>query len=293
MLYLQKFILLGTIRLYISELTKSLDGLYPADEAVSVAEYYVSETLNLSRTELTISKNDELSEDDFLKLENRRKRLETGEPVQYVTGKAYFYGLRFLVDKNVLIPRQETEVLIDIVVKSCKNAGKIRILDIGTGSGCIAVTLKKHLPDALVYALDISEGALDVCKKNAELNGVDVDAFIFDILSWNSFPVQGKFDLIISNPPYVLESEKQLMHRNVVGFEPATALYVKDENPLLFYEVISRFAALNLKKGGELYFEINERFAAEVVELNESSGLSGHKIIEDLNLKPRFVISHL
>ena len=132
-----------------------------------------------------------------------------------MTGRAYFYGLRFLVDKNVLIPRQETEILVDIIADKYKNAGKIRILDIGTGSGCIAVSLKKYLPEALVYALDISEGALDVCKKNTELNGVEVYAFLFDILSDNSFPVQGEFDLIISNriTSYNVCYTKLLRHR--------------------------------------------------------------------------------
>lgn len=280
------------LELYIAELKNSLAEIYSVEEAQSVAEFYVCEKLNLSRTDFILNKNKNMLEIDFFRLEEDRKRLEQGEPVQYVCGKAYFYGLDYFVNKNVLIPRQETEVIVDYLVKKYQKAESIKILDIGTGSGCIAISQKKHLPDAIVYALDISPAALEVCKNNAATNNVEIETFVFDILSENTFPIKEKFDLIISNPPYVLESEKQLMHMNVLNFEPVSALYVNDENPLIYYKKIAKFAAQNIKLEGELCFEINEIFANEVLEINKACGFTRHKVIDDLNCKPRFVCSH-
>lgn len=270
-----------------------MEKLYPDVEALSIAEYYVCEILNLSRTELIISKNEYLSENIFSKLEENRFRLEDGEPVQYVTGNAHFYGLEFFVSKDVLIPRQETELLVDTIVKKYKNSADIKILDIGTGSGCIAISLKKFLPEAIVYAIDISQAALEVCKINAAQNNVEIETLIFDILSNEAFPVEAKFDLIISNPPYVLESEKILMHRNVVDFEPASALYVNDDNPLLFYLAITEFAISHLSNKGALFLEINEKFGNEVARLCNEKEFSDVQIVSDLDNKSRFVLSYL
>jgi len=282
-----------TISSYIFELSNSLQALYPLDEAKSVAKYFVSEFLNLSNTDILIRQSDFISSDSLAILNSQKNRLLKGEPVQYVTGKSYFYGLEFLVDKNVLIPRQETEILVDSIINRFKNSTHIKILDIGTGSGCIAISLKKFLPQARIWALDISEKALAVCIHNASKNEVEISTILFDILGNDTFPLDTKFDIIVSNPPYVLESEKQLMHKNVTGFEPDGALYVTNSDPLIFYRQISVFAAEHLNANGELYFEINERFAEQVSEITQKCGFKDQIVIEDLNKKSRFVHSVL
>lgn len=282
-----------TISTYIFELSKSLQALYPLDEAKSVAKYFVSEFLNLSNTDILIRQSDFISEDSLAILNSQENRLLAGEPVQYVTGKSYFYGLELFVDKNVLIPRQETEILVDSIIKRFGNSKNLNILDIGTGSGCIAISLKKFLPQAQIWALDISEKALSVCLDNAKKNEVEINTFLYDILGNAKFPLGAKFDIIVSNPPYVLESEKQLMHNNVTGYEPAGALYVTDNDPLIFYRQISVFAAEHLRNNGELYFEINEKFAEQVSEITTENGFKSNIIIEDLNKKQRFIHSFL
>jgi release factor glutamine methyltransferase len=280
-----------TIKSYISELSSALAEIYPADEARAVAGYYVGEILNLSNKEIILHQTNLLGIEDLAKLDAKRNDLLSGEPVQYVTGYAHFYGLKFFVDSSVLIPRQETEILVDTIIKRYKSAGKLRILDIGTGSGCIAICLKKFLSQSDVWALDISEAAIKTGKRNSEYNEAFVNFIQYDILSDKDFVSVDKFDIIISNPPYVLESEKTFMHKNVVDFEPRSALYVSDDNPLVFYERISFFAKQHLKPEGYLYFEINERFANSIIEINNENGFKSHEIIEDLNFKHRFVLS--
>ncbi len=284
---------LTTIKSYVSELYKTLGGIYSVDEAKAVAIYYVTGVLNLSNTEFVIRQSEFLTDEELAKLNSKSDRLIAGEPVQYIVEKAYFYGLSFYVDKNVLIPRQETEILVDTIIKKYQSAEKLRILDIGTGSGCIAISLKKNLPESELVALDISPGALSVCKKNASLNNLEIETLNHDILSENRIRNLEKFDIIVSNPPYVLPSEMLIMHKNVVDFEPSTALYVPQDNPLLFYRQIALISSKLLKERGVLFFEINENFALEVIELNKSFGFKNHEIIQDLNNKQRFVVSSL
>lgn len=284
---------LKTIKEYIKELAHNLPNFYPEDEAFSVAEYYVKEVLGISSKQMHIRKNEIISESELYTLEENVSRLIAGEPVQYVTGKAYFYDLEFYVDKRVLIPRQETEILIKTILHNFKDNSEIKILDIGTGSGCIAVSLKANLPHADVHTIDVSAGALDVCSINAASNSAKLCYHHFDILSNKEFNPEIKFDLIVSNPPYVRESEKEFMLKNVVDFEPDLALYVKDEDPLLFYRAIIEFAVHHLKANGELYLEINEMFGNEVANLCTQKGLSNVDIIKDVCEKDRFVLSKM
>lgn len=277
---------------YINELKSELPSFYDNDEALSVAEFYVCELLEISRTALLIGKTEVLSEKNLELLNSQRDRLIAGEPVQYITGKAYFYGLEFFVDKRVLIPRQETEILIREIVDNNRSSASLNILDIGTGSGCIAISLKKNLPDSNVHVIDVSAGALDVCSINAARNDVKLCYYHHDILSEIEFNPGIKFDIIVSNPPYVLESEKEKMLQNVLDHEPELALYVSDNDPLIYYKRITKFAKEHLVEGGKLYFEINEKFGNEVAKTCVYYGFKEAIIIKDLNNKDRFVYSH-
>ena len=278
-----------TLKQYISELVEKLSWLYDVNEARAVAEYFACETLLINKLEYRLKVFDELTIDELALLDMKEYRLLKGEPVQYVTETAEFYGLTFFVNSFVLIPRQETELLIDYIVKKYSNQGAFRILDIGTGSGCIAISLKKFLPNADVFAIDISEDALIVAKTNALNNQTDINFVLHDILSERKIPIEGKFDIVVSNPPYVLESEKSKMHINVTQFEPQLALYVKDENPLIYYNKISEIASFICNDFGELYYEINERFSDEVIEINKKNGFLSNEKIIDLNKKLRFI----
>jgi len=200
-----------------------------------------------------------------------------------------FYSLPFKVNNSVLIPRPETEELVDLVIKECK--GYETILDIGTGSGCIPISLKKQLKNRLVYGVDVSEDALVLARDNAVLNSTDVIFVQADILQISSIKASFKkeFDIIISNPPYITNSEKALMSENVLTFEPHVALFVEDDEPLLFYDKIGHLAYYNLSSGGKLYFEINEQYGEQTMALLKSIGFSDIRMIKDLQNKDRIV----
>ena len=280
-----------TLKNYINQLEKSLVNIYLEEEAISITEFFVCEVLNLNRTEFLLAKNEELTKQQLSVLQSGQIKLENGEPVQYVTHTAWFYNHKFYVDENVLIPRQETEILVDSIVR--ENSGrKLKILDIGTGSGCIPISLKLAFPISEVYALDISQKALFVAKTNAKNHNVDIDFLEFDILSDKKIPIVEKLDVIISNPPYVTESEKTLMHKNVIDFEPGIALFVKDDNPFIYYESIVNRAAQMLNNDGVLWLEINEKFPEEISNLCKKHGFNSNIMIKDLNNKPRFIKSY-
>lgn len=281
-----------TLGQYISELIAKLPDFYNHDEAVSVAEYFVCELLNISRTSFLISKSEILTDDNIKLLNSKIDRLVAGEPIQYIIGRAYFYGLEFFVDKRVLIPRQETEILIREIVDNNRSRTGLNILDIGTGSGCIAISLKKNIPESNVSVIDVSAGALDVCSINAAKNNVKLCYYRHDILSTQDFNPEIKFDIIVSNPPYVTESERELMLENVLDYEPELALFVSDNDPLIFYRKIAQYAKDHLVYGGKLYFEINENFGPEVKEMCISAGFKEALVVKDLNNKDRFVISY-
>ncbi len=282
-----------SIKKYIVYLKESLSGLYSIDEASAIAKFYVEEKLSLSSMDIILRGDDELEDSDINILKKDEKRLLEGEPVQYVTNAAWFCDKKFYVDENVLIPRQETEILISEIVNDCKGKSNLKILDIGTGSGCIPISLKLALPDSEVYALDVSEEALEVARKNAAIHNCNLGFLQFDVLSDDSFPLDMMFDVIISNPPYVTDSEKNLMHKNVTSFEPDLALYVRDDDPLVFYREISQRFCKMISGNGMLWFEINERFADEVIALCKSVGFGKSIVIKDLNKKDRFIKSSL
>ena len=279
---------------YIKNIKDKLLFIYDENEANSIVNTYCKEILRLSNTDFILSKNELLSNQNLKLLNNSIERLLNGEPLQYVLGYSYFYDTKFIVDKSVLIPRPETELLVDFIIKKHKERKNLKILDLCSGSGCIAITLRKNLPNSSVFAIDVSDETIEIFKKNCILNSVDdIKIEKYDVLSDNKFPFSEHFDIIISNPPYVLESEKIFMHKNVLCFEPEIALFVSDNNPLIFYEKIAKLSKnlsrRELKNNTELYFEINEKFADEIILINKKNGFQNNEIIKDFNGKNRFV----
>lgn len=263
-----------------------LSYLYPETEIQSFFTILVEYKLHLSRIQLALEHNFELDNDDFDFLKNALLKLKNQIPVQYIVGETAFYGLMFKVDKNVLIPRPETEELVEWILQNLP-AGRqvqknefLKILDIGTGSGCIAISLAKNLLNAEVSAIDISSEALNVAKNNAIMNQVKVDFKLADILKIEKLATN--FDIIVSNPPYVRELEKSQMQQNVLSNEPHIALFVKDENPLLFYDKIAELAKKHLTENGVLYFEINQYLGVETVELLKSKGFKNIELKKDI-----------
>ncbi|PQV50504.1 release factor glutamine methyltransferase [Jejuia pallidilutea] len=272
----------------------SLDAIYEKTEVehffFMLSEFY----FNLKRIDLAV--NPDIVIEDYKCIFDALEQLKQQKPIQYILGETEFFGLPFKVNSNVLIPRPETEELVSLVLQDIKqqktDSKTYSILDIGTGSGCIAITLAKHLKNASVYALDISNKALEVAKTNAELNAVDVTFVKGDILNKSTKKVlftDLEFDVIISNPPYVRVKEKALMKSNVLDNEPHLALFVEDNNPLLFYKAISEFAKTTLKVNGTLYFEINEFLGKETVDLLKQNGYYSVELKQDIFGKDRIV----
>ena len=257
-----------------------LSNIYPETEIQSFFTILIEFKLHLSRIQLALEQNFELDNDDFEFLQNALLKLKNQIPIQYITGETAFYGLMFKVDKNVLIPRPETEELVEWILQNHKNSKSLKILDVGTGSGCIAISLAKNLPNATVSAIDISVEALNVAKNNAAMNQVTVDFIQADILTIEKLSTN--FDIIVSNPPYVRELEKARMQQNVLSNEPHLALFVKDENPLLFYDKIAELAKNHLTENGVLYFEINQYLGMETVDLLKSKGFKNIELKKDI-----------
>jgi release factor glutamine methyltransferase len=272
---------------------EQLHGLYPEEEINNLIFLVFEHYLNFKRTDFALKANDTVSESDLLKLHFAIKRLRKSEPVQYILGETWFYGLKFKVNNHVLIPRQETEELVDWVIKDFQKdphkPTKPLIIDMGTGSGCIAISLKKNIEKSVVYAIDLSEDALNVAKENAVSICAPVSFFKEDILKPEKLKLPLKPYLIVSNPPYICKSEKNLMHSNVLNYEPHSALFVKDNDPLVYYKAIADFAINNLAEGGKLYMEINERFGKEIVSLLERKGFKNIELRKDIPGKDRMV----
>ncbi|AFL82667.1 protein-(glutamine-N5) methyltransferase, release factor-specific [Aequorivita sublithincola DSM 14238] len=272
-----------------------LSGLYPSEEIQSFFNILTEEYLILSRIEVALNPEKIISEEDVQKFQNVILRLKNHEPIQYIIGETEFYGLVFKVNKYTLIPRPETEELVDWILSENAPATHCliptTILDIGTGTGCIAISLAKNLPHSNVLALDISAEALKIATQNAQLNIVEVTFFETDILKAKTLPQQ--YDVIVSNPPYVRELEKQQMQQNVLNYEPASALYVKDEDPLLFYIAISQLAKTHLKPNGKLFFEINEYLAVQLSELLKNEGFENIEVKKDSYGKDRMLKCNL
>jgi release factor glutamine methyltransferase len=260
-----------------------LQELYPKQEAESLVLWLFEAYLGKKRMDILKNENlESLPSGLTLAMEN----LMEGMPIQYILGKAPFYGREFEVSPAVLIPRNETEELVHLILKENPKP-ELRIMDIGTGSGCIPITLDLELNNPAVFGLDISEEALKIASRNAFLLHSKVKFSRLDILK-EELPFED-LDIIVSNPPYVRHSEKEQMHTNVLAYEPHLALFVFDEDPLLFYRTISQKALKTLKSGGKIYFEINEAFGKETKELMENLGFEQVKIFEDLNGRQRMI----
>ena len=251
----------------VNEIREALRGIYPDSEALSLAKMLLVEAFGFSTLELYGGKDKEISGKRRDVLDKMLSRLQKNEPIQYVLGKETFCGLDFEVDSNVLIPRPETRELVEWIVADRKLDASCRILDIGTGSGCISISLAKFLSGAEVEAWDISEGALEVARRNAVRNAVEVLFRQQDVLY--ALPGDTRYDVIVSNPPYITEKEKLDMDANVLDWEPSTALFVPDADPLLFYRKIAELGLSMLNIGGALYFEINRAYGQETVSMLE------------------------
>ncbi len=279
----------------ISEVIKffrqELKDLYDAGEIDTFITYCFEVYLNFTKTDLLLKSSENMSESELLKFSFAVKQLKQFRPIQYILGNAHFYKLNFIVTDQVLIPRPETEELVNVILHDLKEKNTGSILDIGTGSGCIAVALKKNKPAATVYAMDISETALELAKQNAKLNQTDIVFFQQDIL--NVDPASAfsalHFDTIVSNPPYICISEKEDMSKNVVDYEPHLALFVQNDDPLLFYKAIADFSLKRLANNGYLYFEINALYGAEVIDMLKKRGFENLVLMKDLNNKSRML----
>ena len=245
---------------------------------------------NLKRVDVALNPNFELSDAEVEKWNTILADLQQEKPIQYITGEAWFYGLRFEVNENTLIPRPETEELVEWIIESQKSkvqSQKCEILDIGTGTGCIPISLKTNLPQANVSAIDVSEKALEVAKRNAVSNRVDISFIQADILEVED--LSQYFDIIVSNPPYVRNLEKEEIKKNVLDYEPHLALFVEDTDALLFYRKIAQLALKNLAPNGLLFFEINQYLGKETVELLDNLGFKNIELKKDIYGNDRMI----
>lgn len=273
----------------IEHIGSSVADIYEAHEAKAIAMLVAEQVLQRSRLQLSVDRRQPVSEEQWQAAAAIIGRLQQHEPLQYVLGCVHFYGLELEVGPGVLIPRPETEELVDLIVRDHARGQQLQILDVCTGSGCIAIALSAHLPAEKVYALDISEPALAIARTNALKYGQPISWLRQDILGQNLDLLPASLDIMVSNPPYVLEQEKTFMRKNVLTFEPHLALFVPDNNALLFYKRISELALKHLKPGGRLYFEINEQQAAPLVELMQAMGFGLVEVLQDLFGKDRFI----
>ena len=260
---------------------KQLSDIAPDSEIISWAYLSIEHCLDYNRSDCIIHSEQEITSLIANRLKQITTDLKTNKPIQYILGETEFYGLKLKVNEHTLIPRPETEELVDWVLKQEFSSA----LDIGTGSGCIPIALAKHT-NASIMAIDVSENALEVAKENAILNTVKVKFILQDILHSESLP---KVDLIVSNPPYVLDNEKVKMQKNVLDFEPDLALFVANNNPLIFYKKIAQLAFESLNENGKLFFEINEQFGADTIAMLTEIGFVNIALKKDINDKDRMV----
>jgi release factor glutamine methyltransferase len=288
------------VKNYRTQFSTNLSPIYPKTEIDSFFFILVDEYLDLQRIDVTLNPNFKITEDKVFLLNRALNRLKNEEPIQYIIGNTEFYGFPFLVDKNTLIPRPETEELVEWILleaeklQSSKASKSLNILDIGTGSGCIPISLAKKLPTATVSAIDISVDALKVAKKNATLNKVKIEFIEADILQTEHLNIfansstscnsssKKQFNIIVSNPPYVRELEKVEIQNNVLQNEPHLALFVSNENPLIFYDKIADLAKQNLAKDGLLFFEINQYLGQETSKILTEKGFKNIELRKDL-----------
>jgi len=320
------------LKSYKTKFIKELSSLYDDKEMESFFYLILENFHQIKRIDLALNPQMEMNDKQLLYWERVLADLKKQKPIQYILGETEFYGLPFLVNENTLIPRPETEELVELIIKQnskseippepkvngAKLNSKLKILDIGTGSGCIAIALKKNLPNSEVFAIDISEEALETAKKNAQINQVEIHFIQADILKINNleqlptsnsqlptsnsqlptsvfqlpssnFQLPTTFDIIVSNPPYVRNIEKQEINPNVLEYEPHLALFVEDEDALIFYRKIAQLALKSLSPNGRLYFEINQYLGKETVELIESFGFKNVVLHKDIYGNDRMI----
>jgi release factor glutamine methyltransferase len=269
-------------------ITKRILLHYNYDESRSIAKIALMYILKLDNINYSMTYHNEVPSGAFAQIHEYINHLQWAEPIQYITGEAHFMGFDFLVTPDVLIPRRETEELVSLILEENKSKLNPVVLDIGTGSGCIPIVIKKFMNNAKVYAIDISEKALDIASRNAMKLRADIEFLRANILETEDL-LFDTFDVIVSNPPYVTEAEKELMHRNVLEYEPHLALFVPDNDALMFYKKITALAAKRLTTNGKLYFEINEKYAKEVQAIMQENNFSEINIIQDMQGKDRIV----
>lgn len=278
-----------TIKTYFVYLKKQLQNVYDEREANTIATYVLEDVFDIQNP---LNSTRQFTEQEQERLEQIVEELVQKRPWQYVVGTADFYDLKFEVNEAVLIPRAETEELVYAISES-HSQKPIEVLDIGTGSGCIAVTLKKQLPQATLTAIDVSKAALEVAKKNAKKNAVEVNFQQIDILDHNQTEKMPQYHLIVSNPPYIQDSETSVMPAHVLTYEPHLALFVTNKDPLQFYTAIANFALEHLYPKGWLYFEINEYFGTEVLTLLQQKGFVNCALVQDMSNRDRIVLGQL
>ncbi|MFT2010352.1 peptide chain release factor N(5)-glutamine methyltransferase [Pontibacter sp. 13R65] len=280
---------MATIQQTISNIKTSLSELYPGPEAGIMAEQVVEHVLQKTRVALSLAREQEVKAAEANTISGIVTRLLQQEPLQYVLGIAYFYDLELYVDARVLIPRPETEELVHLILQKHKNRLHLKVLDIGTGSGCIPIALAKNLQQAQVYGLDISSDALAVARANAEKYQAAITWLQQDVFEPITTIPLHSLDILISNPPYVLESEKEQMRANVLSYEPHLALFVPDNDALRYYKRIAEVGQELLKPGGNLYFEINERYGKATQDMLLRAGYRQAEVLHDLFGKERMV----
>lgn len=285
-------------------LKEQLKALYDEQEAVNIASLAIEHITGFSKTERVSKKQEQLSGSQSDLLQNHLQRLKTGEPIQYIMNKSWFYGMELYVDKNVLIPRPETEELVKWIIDDIKASGKavfvkksteadettlLKILDVGTGSGCIALALKKTMPKAEVWGCDVSEEALNVARRNGSTLDIRVDFQGLNFLEEAQQKLLPTVDIIVSNPPYVPLKDKEEMHSNVVDHEPHTALFVSDNDPFIFYKALAEFGKKRLYENGSIYMEIHEGLGQHVINLFRANGYTNIELKKDMQGKDRMV----
>jgi release factor glutamine methyltransferase len=270
------------------EFLKRLGHLYDTQEIKEIFLLSAGEILGLSRTEIILQNSLGLNDEVRSKFDFMLSSLEKGVPIQYVLGYAWFYGMKLKVNEAVLIPRPETEELVALILKENRHKHP-KVIDIGTGSGCIPIALKKHLPEAEVWGLDVSSEALKVASENAQNEHCAINFVEADILHADNLFPQHDFDIIVSNPPYITPSEKSAMGVNVLNHEPHLALFIPEERPLLFYKAIADFAKEHLCEGGKFYFEINQRFGKELQLMLVGLGFGEVRIHKDMHGADRMI----
>jgi len=283
------------IKNYRTQFIQELSSIYDIGEAESFFYLILEEKQKLKRIDLALNPDLTFSDDEILIWNSILEPLKKEIPIQYLLGRTSFYGLEFEVNSTVLIPRPETEELVDWIIESQKlsfdsaqdDRGKIKILDIGTGSGCIAISLAKNIANAQVFAIDVSKKALATAQKNAEINEVNVTFISKNILETEDLEQQ--FDIIVSNPPYVRELEKQEIKKNVLDNEPHLALFVDDNDALIFYRKIAELAQKNLSPNGQLFFEINQYLGKEMIDLLEKMGFKNIELRKDIYGNDRMI----